>query len=184
MTGQPVGRATLRQPDSGRQVWPAKNVAAGRTCSGRGRAIVAVVTFPLKILAPAVEERAETCDGLEMSRRAFPIHPNHSKPVVRVELASAAWLVQIMIWNSGEAELETIRLTDDRIVNKHYDLTDRDDLIVLLDELVRLLVRDQVPDAAVTFYASWSSKRPGNTSPSASSNGDATTVTESREGGD
>jgi hypothetical protein len=57
-----------------------------------------------------------------MSRRAFPIQPNHGKPVVRVELESAARLVQIMIRNSGEAELERIRLTDDRTVNKHYDL--------------------------------------------------------------
>jgi hypothetical protein len=143
---------------------------------GRGRSIVAVVTFPLQILAPAVEERAETWARMEMSRRAFPIQPNHGKPVVRVELASAAWLVQIMIWNSGEAELETIRLSDDRIVNKHYGLTSRDDLSVLLDELVWLLVQG-VPDAAVTFYAPGSGTRQGDTAPSASSDGDAPTVT-------
>jgi len=107
------------------------------------------------MLAPAVEERTETWARLDMSRRAFPIQPNHGKPVVRVELESRAWLVQIMIWSSGEAELETIRLSDDRIVNKHYDLTSRDDLNVLLDELVRLLVQDEVPDAAVV------SKGPG-----------------------
>ena len=112
-----------------------------------------------------------------MSRRAFPIQPNHGKPVVRAELESAAWLVQIMIWNSGEAELETIRLTDDRIVNKHYDLTSRDDLSVLLDELVRLLVQDQVPNAAVTFYAPGSPPRQGDTAPRASSDGDAPTAT-------
>jgi hypothetical protein len=141
---------------------------------GRGRAIVAVVTFPLLILAPAVEQRAETWARLEMSRRMVPIQPNHGKPVVRVELGSAAWLVQIMIWNSGEAELETIRLTDDRIVNKHYDLTSRDDLGVLLDELVRLLVQDQIPDAAVTFYMPRSPTQQGDTAPS---DGDAPTVT-------
>ncbi len=111
------------------------------------------MTFPLQTLAPAAEERAETWASLDISRRAFPIQPNHGKPVVWVELESAAWLVQIMIWNSGEAELETIRLTDDRIVNKHYDLTSRDDLSVLFDELVRLLVRDEVPDTAVVFHA-------------------------------
>jgi hypothetical protein len=111
------------------------------------------VTFPLQILASAVEERAETWARLEMSRRAFPIQPNHGKPAVWVELESTAWSVQIMIWSSGEAELQTIRLTDDRIVNKHYDLTSRDDLNALLDELVRLLVQDEAPDAAVVFYA-------------------------------
>jgi hypothetical protein len=142
---------------------------------GCGRAIVAVVTFPLQILAPAVEQRSETWARLKMSRRMFPIQPSHGKPVVRVELESAAWLVQIMIWNSGEAELETIRLTDDRIVNKHYDMTSRDDL-VLLDELVRLLVQDQVPDAAVTFYVPGSPTQQEDTAPSASSDGDAPTV--------
>jgi hypothetical protein len=58
-----------------------------------------------------------------------------------------------MIWGSGEAELATIRMTDDRVVNKHYDLADRDDLAVLLDELVSLLVNDHVPGNAVVFHA-------------------------------
>lgn len=132
--------------------------------------------FPLQILAWAVEQRAETWAGLEISRRVFPIQPNHGKPVVRVELKSTTWLVQIMIWNSGEAELETIRLADDRIVNKHYDLVGCDDLDVLLDEVVRLLVQDQVPEAAVTFYAPGSPTRQGGTVPSASPDGDAPTV--------
>lgn len=134
------------------------------------------MTFPLQILAPAVEQRSQTWARLKMTRRMFPIHPNHGKPVVRVELESAAWLVQIMIWHSGEAELETIRLTDDRIVNKHYDLTSSDDLGVLLDELVRLLVQDQVPDAAVTFYVPGSPTRQEDAAPSASSDGDAPTA--------
>jgi hypothetical protein len=140
------------------------------------RAIVADVTFPLQILASAVEQRAETWAGLGISRRAFPIQPNHGKSVVRIELESAAWLAQIMIWNSGEAELETIRLADDRIVNKHYDLVGSDDLDLLLDELVRLLIQDQVPEAAVTFYAPGSPTRQGDTVPSTSPDGDAPTV--------
>jgi hypothetical protein len=129
------------------------------------------------VLALAVEARAETWARMDLFPRAFPIHPNHGKPVVRVELESAVWLVQIMIWNSGEAELDTIRLTDDRIVNKHYDLTSRDDLNVLLDELVRLLVQDQVPDAAVAFHAPGSPTRQADTPPSASSDDDAPTAT-------
>lgn len=84
-----------------------------------------------------------------MSWRTFPAQPNHGKPVVRSESESAAWLVQIMIWSTGEAELETVRLRDDRIVNKHYELTSRHDLDDLLDQLVRLLVEDKVPDAAI-----------------------------------
>jgi hypothetical protein len=48
------------------------------------------LTLPLQILAPAVEGRTETWARLEMARRALPVHPNYGKPVVRVELASAA----------------------------------------------------------------------------------------------
>jgi hypothetical protein len=51
-----------------------------------------------------------------------------------------------MIWSTGEAELETVRLRDDRIVNKHFDLTSRSELD---DQLVRLLVQNEVPEAAV-----------------------------------
>jgi hypothetical protein len=79
-----------------------------------------------------------------MSRRASRIHQNHGKPFVRIEWESAARLVQIMIWNRGEAELQTIRLTDHRTVNKHHELASRHDLTVLLDELVRLPVNDPV----------------------------------------
>lgn len=143
---------------------------------GRGRAIVAVVTFPLQTLARALGERAETWSRLGMSRRAWPVQPNHGKPVVRVELESAAWLVQIMIWSSGEAELDTIRLTDDRAVNKHYDLTGPDDLTGLLDELVQLLVRDEIPGAAVVFHMPGPPARKGDTALRTSSNGDTSTA--------
>lgn len=123
------------------------------------RAIVAVVTFPLHILAPAIAERAGTWAELEMAWQAFPIQRNHGKPVVRCVLESAAWLAQIMIWSSGEAELETIRLIDDWVVNKHYELSGRGDLDMLLDELVRLLVQREVPAAAVVFRAFGSSSQ-------------------------
>jgi hypothetical protein len=78
-----------------------------------------------------------------------PIRSNYGKPVVSVELESAAWLVEIMIWSSGEAELGTVRLADDTIVNKHDDLFGQDELEALLGELIGLLVHDQVPDSAV-----------------------------------
>jgi hypothetical protein len=114
-----------------------------------GHATVAVMTFPLQVLALALDERAETWSGLAMSWRTVPAQPNHGKPVVRAELESAAWLVQIMIWSTGEAELETVRLRDERIVNKRFYLTSRSDLDDLLDQLVRLLVHSEVPDAAI-----------------------------------
>ncbi|MDG4780058.1 DUF6308 family protein [Micromonospora sp. WMMD961] len=66
---------------------------------------------------------------------------------------SSAWLAQVTIWLSGEADLDTVRLADDRIVNKHYELTGHDDLEVTLDEFIGLLIGARIPGAA--FVAQW-----------------------------
>ena len=68
-----------------------------------------------------------------------------------MEFESAVCLVEVTIWSSGEADLSTVRLTDDRVVNKHYELADRTDLDALLDELVRLLSDDELPPEAFVF---------------------------------
>ena len=76
------------------------------------------------------------------------------KAFVDARFESAAWIVEIAMWSSGDAELTTVHVPDDRVVNKHYDLTGTADLAVLLDELTALLLRDEVPAAAVAFHAS------------------------------
>ena len=48
-----------------------------------------------------------------------PIQPNYGKPVVTVDFESSAWLADVRISVTGEAELATVRLADERIVNKH-----------------------------------------------------------------
>jgi hypothetical protein len=113
------------------------------------------VTFPLESLSTAVAVRVEAWTRLEMRWHSGPIQPNHGKPVVRVDFESPAWLAEVMIWVTGEAELATIRLTDERIVNKHYELAGRGDLEKLLDELVGLLADGRIPGAAVV------AQRPG-----------------------
>ncbi|WP_155123676.1 MULTISPECIES: hypothetical protein [unclassified Actinoplanes] len=65
------------------------------------------------------------------------------------EFESAAWQGGLLIWISGEAELDAVRVSDDQAVSKHYDLTGLDDLEVLLGELDALLTSGRVPDAAV-----------------------------------
>lgn len=111
----------------------------------------AFVAFPLELLSPVFEERAELWATLDMSWRVMPIQPDHGKPVVN-RLESAAWLVEVAVWSSGEAELATIRLTDDHIAIKHYDLVGRGDLATLFDERASLLVDGEVPEAAVVGY--------------------------------
>lgn len=128
-----------------------------RRAASERRAIVAGVTFPLEALSAAVTARVETWARLEMRWHTRPIQPNYGKPVVSVEFESSAWLAEVMIWVTGEAELATVRLADDRIVNKHYELAGHGDLEVLLDELAGLLIDDRIPGAAVV--AQW----PGTT---------------------
>jgi hypothetical protein len=97
------------------------------------------------MLAPAVAARAETWNQLGFVWQTGPILANHGKPLVNSVFESATRLAAITVWVTGEAELETVRLSDGRIVNKHYDLALRDDLALLLDELVDLITNDRVP---------------------------------------
>ena len=83
-----------------------------------------------------------------------PVSPNHGKPVVIGRFESTAWLGDVMVWISGEAELDTVRTTDGWIVSKHYDLAQSDDLDIVLDELVALLSEGSIPSAAVTAWSS------------------------------
>lgn len=92
------------------------------------------MTVLLEQLATAVAARAETWTRLGLEWLTGPISPNHGKPVVRSEFQSPSWLAEIMIWCTRETELSTVRLTDSRVVNKHYDLTGGDDLDQLLDD--------------------------------------------------
>jgi hypothetical protein len=110
------------------------------------------VTFPLEKFATAVAARAETWIRLELAWQTGPISPNYGKPVVRSEFESPSWLAEIMMWSTGETELSTIRLTDDRVVNKHYDLTSVDDLEAVLDDLTALVADDRVPASAIIVH--------------------------------
>lgn len=94
---------------------------------------------------------AGAASALGLRQRMRPISPNHGKPVTGVEWESPTWLAEVTIWNTGEADVSTIRLTDDRAVNTHYELADRNALNVLLDELIQLLVSDKLPPAAFVF---------------------------------
>jgi hypothetical protein len=110
---------------------------------------VPIVNFPLDELGPAVTARAETWERLGLDWQIRPVAPNHGKPVVVSEFESTTWLGGLLIWISGEAELDAVRVSDDQAVSKHYDLTGLDDLEALLGELDALLTAGRIPDAAV-----------------------------------
>ncbi|MEU4235869.1 hypothetical protein [Actinoplanes sp. NPDC026619] len=107
------------------------------------------MNFPLDALEPAVLARAATWERLGLEWRIRPVDPNHDKPVVASEFESATWLGSVLVWISGEAELDAVRLADDQAISKHYDPTAPAGLEALLDELEALLTTGRVPDAAM-----------------------------------
>jgi hypothetical protein len=110
---------------------------------------VPTVNFPLDALGSAVAARAEAWERLGLEWRIRPVAPNHGKPVVVGEFESATWMGDVLIWISGEAELDAVRVADEQVISKHYDLTGLDDLEALLGELGALLAAGRVPVAAV-----------------------------------
>ncbi|MEU4422054.1 hypothetical protein AB0F81_15625 [Actinoplanes sp. NPDC024001] len=79
--------------------------------------IIIAMTFPLQGLPSAIEDRASAWAALRLCQRARPVHPNHGKAVTGVEFESAEWLVDVAPWDSGEADLSTVRLIDDRVAS-------------------------------------------------------------------
>jgi hypothetical protein len=108
-----------------------------------------MIEFPLTDLPTAIAARAQDWARAGIAWRLRPTASEYEKSVIISEFESDDWLGDIMIWVTGEAELQTVRLRDDRIVNKHYDLSGRADLEALLAELVALLLDDELPAAAV-----------------------------------
>ncbi|MCO8274278.1 hypothetical protein M1L60_27125 [Actinoplanes sp. TRM 88003] len=117
------------------------------------------MTFPVGALALAVEERADVWAALGLRPVVLPVAPNYRKAMAGVQFESAEWLSEILVWTSGETELETLRLSDDRMVEKHYDLAEPRDLAVVVDELIGLLTRDTIPADAAVFPDYWAPRR-------------------------
>jgi hypothetical protein len=105
----------------------------------------AVPDFFPAMLAPAVAARAAIWSHFGLAWQTGPVSPNHANSTFE----SPDWIADIAVWSTGETELATVRLTDDRMVNKHYDLTGPADLEVLLDDWEALLRTGRVPPAAV-----------------------------------
>jgi hypothetical protein len=108
------------------------------------------VAIDLEALGPAVRDRAAVWVRLGVIWEIQPVAPNHGKAVVEARFESPAWMGDLMLWVTGEAELATVRRADGRIVNKHYDLLVPNDLNTILDELVALLSDASTPESAVT----------------------------------
>lgn len=108
-------------------------------------------SFPLESLPAAVTACAATWATPGLSWHVHPVEPNHGKAVIIGEFESDAPLGDMLVWITGDAQLETIPLADGRTINKHHDLTHMADLNVQMDDLVALVVEDRVALAAVVI---------------------------------
>lgn len=70
-----------------------------------------------------------------------PISSGLSKNSTAAGFASREWLVSLVIWESGELELDAGRVSDGWVVLKHHDLDEMSQLDQVLDDVVDV-VRD------------------------------------------
>lgn len=65
--------------------------------------------------------------------------PTYNKSAAWIDCTNgdlAGWLI---VWTSGEAELETANLTTGSVDSTHYELSALNDLTICLDDLIRRL---------------------------------------------
>lgn len=106
------------------------------------------MAFNLEMFAPQVRHRAREWDALGLDWSVGPIEPNHGKAITSATFENAEWLAEILTWEMGETDLGTLRLRDQQVINKHYDLVTSADLDMVIDEVLRLLRDGEIPSDA------------------------------------
>ncbi|MCU1668894.1 MAG: hypothetical protein JWP40_1821 [Blastococcus sp.] len=110
--------------------------------------------FDINAFEPSVRDYHADWASLGLAWAVGPIHPNYGKALTSATFESVGLFAEISVWETGEAELESVRLTDGRIVNKHYDLASVAELDVILADLIALARDGAVPPDAVLAYVS------------------------------
>ena len=142
---------------SARRTWPwlARKTTvrdARWAAARRARQVVrwhaSAVAFDLRDFRVGVEGHAHEWDALGLKWSLGPIHPNYGKAVTSATFEGDRWFAHISVWETGEADLETVRLADQQTINKQYELASVVDLETLLGELLRLLRDGEPPPGA------------------------------------
>lgn len=113
------------------------------------------MAFELQTFEPAIRTLRWEWDALRLRWTVWPISPNHGKAVTRAEFEGAGWLASVIVWETGELELDAARVADGWVVAKHYDVVGNG-LDAVLAELIAL-VRDEAPPSGA--MTSWSGAR-------------------------
>ena len=80
--------------------------------------------------------RAADWQSLSLSWTEREISPNYGKATTSASFECAEWIGEISVWQTGETDLLTARISEESGVNKHYDLEDAAQLNVVLSELI------------------------------------------------
>jgi hypothetical protein len=114
------------------------------------------VRFDINVFEPSMRAHAAEWASLGLAWAVGPIHDEYSKAQTMATFEGGGLFAKILVWDTGEAELETVRTADGRIVNKHYELASVADLDVIAAELIALARDGAVPSDAVLEYVSGS----------------------------
>lgn len=104
--------------------------------------------FDLTLFAPRVHQHAADWESLGLVWKVGPIDPNHGKAITSATFEGSDWLAEILVWDTGETEVQTVRLRDQQVINKHYDLRSPADLDAVIDEVLSLLRDGETPPDA------------------------------------
>lgn len=95
--------------------------------------------------------RAADWQSLSAGWTERPISPNYGKATTSAWFECEEWIGEIAVWETGETDLSTARISGDSGVNKHYDLEDAAQLDGVLSELIGLIRDGTVPPGAFTY---------------------------------
>lgn len=95
--------------------------------------------------------RAADWQSLSVSWTEREISPNYGKATTSAWFECEGWIGEIDVWETGETDLLTARISGDSGVNKHYDLEEAAELDVVLSELIGLIRDGTVPPDAFAY---------------------------------
>ena len=111
------------------------------------------VTFDLSTLDPSVQRRVADWDALALNVTVTPVSPNHGKAVAQADFVNAEWSATVIVWETGELELELGRLRDGWRMAKHYEVENQAQLDSVFEELIAAGRDGVAPKGAVIWRA-------------------------------
>jgi hypothetical protein len=110
------------------------------------------VAIDLTAFEPAIRARAGDWEAVGATWIVKPVSPNYGKSVTLVEFETGGWLAGVIVWATGELDLDAGRKSDGWLVSKHYDLETENEFDAVFAEVLALLRDGEVPQSAMTSW--------------------------------